>query len=527
MEAIEREQRTGDAPLVIRRVRLPGPVAADDGAPGRAGGDHPAAGGGTGEEVWDAAIADGRVAEVVPTGHLEAPAGSAEIDAEGRYLLPGLWDEHTHMVQWALAMSRLDLSGATSAAQVMDLVRSALPTDRPVVGYGFRDALWPDVPSRDLLDQVAGAVPVVLVSGDLHCAWVNTAGADLLRVAVGADGLVREGAWFEAMPRLDAATVAGAQDALANALPLLAARGVVGVVDLEWADNISDWRTRLSAAVPALVRVEAGIYPDRLPAALAEGWRSGQVVPGTGGLVRVGPLKILSDGSLNTRTALCRDPYRGSAQVDRAPGGGYGYREYDVTEMVELLRRAAGGGITATVHAIGDLAVTAALDAFEATGSGGRIEHAQLVHPSDHARFAALGVVAGVQPEHAMDDRDLAEQYWPERTGWCFPLADLARADATIRLGSDAPVAPLDPWVTISAAVTRSRDGREPWHPEQALPVSAALAASARGRARVRTGQDADLVLTDADPHTADPQALRTMPVWATMVAGRWTHGPT
>ena len=514
---------------VIRGVRLPGPgQGVGQRPPTRAGRDR--RGGHEGE--WDVLVQDGQVTALTPTGSAPAPAAAAVVEAAGRYCLPGLWDEHTHMVQWALAMSRLDLGVATSAAHAAELVRAAVPNaGRPVVGYGFRDALWPDAPSRELLDDVVGQVPAVLVAADLHCAWLNTAAGRLLGVEVGTDGLVRESAWFEAMGRLDVETAAGAETALAAALPLLPERGVVGVVDLEGAgggvDNIANWRSRMAGGEP-MVRVEAGIYPDGLPAALAEGWRSGHVVPGTGGMLRVGPLKILSDGSLNTRTALCRDPYYAGPSV-RGGGGdghGYGYREYSVDQIAEMLTGAGEGGITSTVHAIGDLAVGSALDAFERTGLGGRIEHAQLIHPDDVPRFAALGVVASVQPEHAMDDRDVAEEYWQGRTGWCFPLAALHAAGATLRLGSDAPVAQLDPWAAISAAVTRSRDGREPWHPEQALDVTTALAASTRGQGEVRVGQPADLVLTEADPHTADGGTLRTMPVWATMLAGRWTHAP-
>jgi len=521
------------ARTLLRGVRIPAneqsPADVPTGSPGDgAGGRDAGEDGSRGPHVgeWDVLIADGLISRITPAAEVPAPRGSAVVAAEGRYLLPGLWDEHTHMAQWALAMSRLDLSQATSAAHTLDLVAAAAPADGgPLVGYGFRDATWPDVPTLDGLDHAAGTSPVVLVSADLHCAWVNRAGAAALQASPGPDGVIREGPWFDAMARLDAVTSTNAEAALRRSLPLLPALGVVGVVDLEWADNITHWQARLEHD-PGLVRVDAGIYPDHLAATMAAGWRTGEEVPGTGGMVRVGPLKILSDGSLNTRTALCRDPYQGAADAPLTPGGGYGHREYDKEEVAALIRRAHAGGISTTVHAIGDLAVTAALDAFEATGAPGRIEHAQLVHPADHGRFADLGVVASVQPEHAMDDRDLAEQYWPERTGWCFPLGALHQAGATLRLGSDAPVAPLDPWATISAAVTRARDGRAPWHPEHRLPVGEALAASARGRRHLSAGQPADLVLTEADPYTVPGEDLRTMPVWATAVAGRWTHGP-
>lgn len=116
-----------------------------------------------------------------------------------------------------------------------------------------------------------------------------------------------------------------------------------------------------------------------------------------------------------------------------------------------------------------------------------------------------------------MDDRDVAEHYWAGRTGRAFAYRALLDAGAELSLGSDAPVAPLDPWITMAAAVTRTRDGRAPWHPEQAISALDALAASSRDIA-------GDLVIVDADPTT--PDNLREMPVHATMLGGGWIHGP-
>lgn len=483
-----------------------------------------------GGPVQDVLVRSGRVQQIAPTGQLPVPAGARIVAGGGRVIVPGLWDEHTHMVQWALGRQRLDLSGATSAAGVLGLVAQRVGEggDGPIVGYGFRDALWPDQPSRSALDAVSADRPVVLVSGDLHCGWLNTAGAQLLHARPSADGLVREGDWFRAAAHLDDLTITQGEDALRAALPALPARGVVGVVDLEMTDTLGDWSARIGAGYRDL-RVEAGIYPDRLDAAIAAGRRTGAIVPGSQGLVQVGPLKILSDGSLNTRTAYCRHQYTSAPAAgtgDGAGAGGYGHLEFSAEQMVDLATRARRAGIAATIHAIGDLAVSTALDVFEQVGVGGRIEHAQLISTPDLDRFAALDVVASVQPEHAMDDRDLADQFWADRTARAFPLAALHRAGATLRLGSDAPVAPLDPWVSMAAAVGRARDGRPAWHPEQRLDPLVALAASTRGRERVAAGDVADLVLIEQDPLTAGPQALRTMKVSATMLAGRWTYGP-
>jgi predicted amidohydrolase YtcJ len=192
-------------------------------------------------------------------------------------------------------------------------------------------------------------------------------------------------------------------------------------------------------------------------------------------------------------------------------------------ELTGLLVRADAGGILPAVHAIGDRANTEVLDVFERLGLPGVIEHAQLLRAADLPRFAALGLVASVQPEHAMDDRDVADRLWAGRTGRAFAYGSLHAAGATVRLGSDAPVAPLDPWQAIASATSRSRDDREAWHPEQCLPAEAAMAGSARGRLHLTTGDVADLVVVDDDPLRAGRDRLRAMPVAATLVAGRWT----
>ncbi len=234
-------------------------------------------------------------------------------------------------------------------------------------------------------------------------------------------------------------------------------------------------------------------------------------------LLSVGRFKILTDGSLNTRTAYCYDEYPGLEGRPQSRGVLTVARD----ELWPLMRLAAEAGIEPAVHAIGDHANSLALDAFDEVGCSGRIEHAQLLDRADYARFAALGVVASVQPEHAMDDREVADRYWAGRTDRSFVLRSLLEAGAELALGSDAPVAPLDPWITAAAAVTRSRDHREPWHPEQGITAREALAASTRSTLEV--GQVADLVVTERDPYEPSGQGLRDMPVAATLVGGRFT----
>ena len=298
-----------------------------------------------------------------------------------------------------------------------------------------------------------------------------------------------------------------------------AARGVVGIVDLEMTLSVDRWARRVAAGTTCL-RVRAGVYPADLDEVVGRGLRTGDVVPDTHGLVEMGPAKIITDGSLGTRTAWCHDSYVGMEGDPAARG----VATYGREALVDHLRRASSAGLVPAVHAIGDAANASALDALEEVGCGGSIEHAQLLDPVDVERFARLGIVASIQPEHAMDDRDVADRLWAGRTGRSYAWGSLAEAGVRLQLGSDAPVAPLDPWVAMAAAVWRARDGRDPWHPEQRLAARTALAASTGGRTSVEAGSVADLVVTEIDPLTATDHDLRTMVVSATLLGGRFTH---
>lgn len=483
--------------------------------------------------LFDLYLDEGVIATIAPAGAAAAPVGAHRLDLEGRWVVPGLRDRHVHFSQWAMVSRRLDLAGAASAAEVATLVGTSVAGGaNEVIGFGYRDGLWPDPASRVVLDAVSGDVPVVLVSADLHACWLNAAA--LRRHGVeqltDASGVLREDDCFRLVREIDDVVDDVLDDWVAEAAACAAARGVVGITDYEMRWNRDDWARRAASGFDAL-RVSFGIYTQHLERAIAEGLRTGDEVPATGGLVTVGGYKVITDGSLNTRTAWCFDPYPGLEGDDHP----YGLATVPYDELVPLMIRAADAGITPAVHAIGDHANAQVLDAFErlaarghgAPGADGRgsIEHAQLLRRSDVARFAELGVVASVQPEHAMDDRDVAERYWAGRTDRAFMLAELAAAGVELALGSDAPVAPLDPWIAISAAVGRSRDGREPWHPEQAIEARAALAASTGGRGILPTpGGTADLAVVEIDPLATSADELRTMPVAATLLAGRFTH---
>ncbi|KAA9086829.1 amidohydrolase [Microbacterium radiodurans] len=497
----------GDAVDVVADVRLTGPGRTDP----------------FGDELVDVHLGgahpDGRaILDIAPANAL--PRRGAVLDGAGGWLVPGLWDHHVHTVQWALASRRVELDGIASAGEAAArMAASDVGDDGRRVGSGYRDALWSDVPTLELLDAVTGDVPTYLINSDVHSVWLNSAA--LRREGMtAADGILREEPAFEISRRLNALDVDLADAAVDEAMRAAAARGIVGVVDLDMAWNAEAWDRRLARGFDA-VRISFGVYASSLQRAIAAGLQTGDAID-PAGLVRMGAFKVITDGSLGTRTAACSHHYPGAASD-------FGIMTVPPGELRELMQRATGAGIACAVHAIGDVANTHALDAFAATGATGTIEHAQLVAHADLPRFGRLGVAASVQPSHAVDDRDMAEEYWSGQTSVAYPLRELADAGTNLLFGSDAPVAALDPWATIAAAVFRTRDDRQAWRPHQRIDAATALAASTAGGSDsgsdLAPGDVADLVVLDRDPLAAgSAAAMRGTRVAATLLAGRLTH---
>ncbi len=487
----------------------------------------------------DVRVAGGVVTEVGPA--LVARHGDLVLEGDGRWVVPGLWDQHVHLTQWAQTSTRLDLSPARSVEGALAIVRAHLERGdhdpaRWVIGAGHRSVTWPHPPTVDALDAVCGGARVALVSGDCHHGWLSSAALASLGFSP-RESVVEEDEWFPALARLDQLPDVrqGMDAALARVAHEAAARGVVGVTDMEMGEGHVTWPHRVAAGVTSL-RVRAAVYPGRLDDVIARGLRTGDPLgardplaagrTASGPLVTMGPLKIISDGSLNTRTASCCEPYADAGDLSHPSGRAL----HGLDELVDLLGRARRHRLDVALHAIGDAAVSTALDAFEASGARGGIEHAQLVRAGDVERMARLGVRASVQPAHLIDDRDASARCWPDRLDRCFPLASMWRAGVDVVIGSDAPVAPLDPWLAMAAAVHRSGDQRAPWNPGEQLTAAQALAASTDGQPTVGLGSRGDLAVLDHDPlapaaSTGDAAAhLRATVVAATLVAGRPTH---
>jgi hypothetical protein len=283
------------------------------------------------------------------------------------------------------------------------------------------------------------------------------------------------------------------------------------------------------------LRIVKNILVEDLPEALEVGLRSGFGDP----WIRIGGIKVFADGALGPHTAAMLRPYEGEP-------GNLGVLLKDEEELASLATSAADGGLAMTIHAIGDRANHAVLNAYESLRQyelvhglprrRHRIEHVQLLHPDDIDRLRSLGLVASMQPIHALSDRNMADQYWGDRVTRAYAWKTQHDLGTPLAFGSDAPVESPNPFLGIYAAVTRGPlpENLElgPWHPEERIPLWDALRAYTYGPAfashqeesvgTLVPGKVADLIVVDKDPFTSVAKSLLEVNVLGTMVGGTW-----
>jgi predicted amidohydrolase YtcJ len=489
-------------------------------------------------------IRDGRVAFAGSEVDLETRADpfTQRIRLEpDQVAIPGLTDAHLHLAQAALATRQVDLTQAATLADGLERVREAhialRDSDAWLEGHGWDSDRWGGWPTADDLERVAPGRRVAIWAHDHHALWASHAAIAL--AGFGTDdpsgGVVRrrddgspEGVTHESATRLVTIHIppATAED-LASAIESvgreLVALGVVachdpgGVApdpDLSYSFPVY---ARLSDAGDLRLRVHACMRDDAVATAIERGYRSGAVLgEDPDGRARVGWQKCFADGSLGSRTAALLEDIEVEPDRPLAPELRRGVWMTDRDGLAARVARAAAGGITTQIHAIGDAAVRVALDVLTEAGPAGslmpRIEHVQMLHPDDRPRFAAAGIVASVQPVHLGSDAAQARKLWGDRAEReAYTWRSIADTGAVMAFGTDAPVESFDPWPGLALAVHREDArwpaGTPPYAPDEALTLDRALrgncvdpAISARepDRGRLTVGQRADVVVIPA-----------------------------
>jgi predicted amidohydrolase YtcJ len=517
------------------------------------------------------AVSDDRVLAVAPDADLEAYVvpGTEVVDLDGGLVMPGFQDAHVHPVQGGVERTRCDLTDEETPAGYLAAVRAYAEAhpDRPwVLGGGWAmPAFGPTGPSAAALDEVVPDRPVFLPNRDHHGAWVNSlalrlagvgrdtpdpADGRIERDASGApSGTLHEGAMRLVQRRLPGTTDAEQDVGLQVAQGYLHSLGVTA-----WQDAIlGTYAGNADPATAYLRAVEAGTLTARVRGALW--WERDRGVEQverllerraafTRGRLHAGTVKVMQDGVVENYTAALSRPY---LDGHGRPTVNAGLSFVDPGLLRDAVSRLDAEGFQVHVHAIGDRAVTEALDAFAAARgangpSSGRhhVAHLQMVAPADRARFAALDVTANLQALWAVNDEAMTELTLPfvdpELAGWQYPFGSLAAAGVRLAAGSDWPVSTPDPIAAIHVAVNRTGcgDPGDPLLPAEALTPVQAFTAYTSGSAFVNHLDDtgtlapgllADLAVLDRDPFAGDPGALGETRVVATYVDGQRVWG--
>jgi predicted amidohydrolase YtcJ len=480
------------------------------------------------------------------------PGGAEVLDLGGACVLPGLVDAHLHFAWFARSLEEVD-AGTRTRAEAVDRVRAraaATPAGQWIGGSSWDHNEWDRLPTRQDLDAAAPRHPVALKAKSGHAMWVNSAALQRAGIRAGAadppggkiardtagvpTGILYENAMdlvWAVIPERPASAIA---ESMREAQRCALAAGLTGFHDF---DGVPAFRALqlLDERGLLAMRVLKGIPREMLGEAAALGIRSGF----GDGLLGIGHLKLFADGALGPQTAWMLEPYEGSSST--------GIPTLTPDALRADIARARDAGIACAVHAIGDAAVRAVIDAYEAVRGGAgaaapclpdRIEHVQLVAAADIPRIAALGIVASMQPIHATSDMVIADRHWGARAATSYAWRSVLDAGATLAFGSDCPVETISPLAGIHAAVTRRRadgyPGPEGWRSLQRVSVEEAVRAYTLGAARaagqenhvgtIEPGKLADFTVLEADPFAVDPHAIRDLPVRATIVAGsvRW-----
>jgi predicted amidohydrolase YtcJ len=510
-------------------------------------------------EVEALAVRDGRIVAAGSDKEIQAFKGpkTVVLDGKWRRVVPGFIDCHTHMSGGGFDLLAVDLRTTKDPSEFTRILAGYAKT-RPPEEW-LTDGVWdqtqwntPTLPTRALLDPATGDHPACLSRLDGHMVVCNSLALKVAGVTAATSdppggvivrdpkgeptGVLKDAAMDLVWKVRPARTRAEVLAALRAAMKHAARFGVTSVQDLPGgAADVPAWDALRNAGELTLrVNYRPLLVDWETAKKLQDSMKNDE-------WLRIGGVKGFMDGSLGSGTAMMFEAF----SDELGNRGVFAAEAIPMSAMEERIAAADAARLQVEVHAIGDRANAELLDIYSRVEKANgprdrrfRIEHAQHLRAADVPRFAELGVIASMQPYHAVDDGRWAEKrLGPERTKTSYAWRALLDAKATVAFGSDWDVAPISPILGIAAAVTRRTiDGKNPagWVPAQrisveealrAYTVSAAYAAfEERAKGSLEPGKFADFVVLGADPFRVKPEAIDKIEVDSTIVGGKTVY---
>lgn len=485
-----------------------------------------------------------------------AEKGTHVMDLEGHFVMPGFNDAHVHVGSAGQDALAVRLNGAATLDEVLKRLQDAVAQTKEgewITGAGWDHTLWPEkkFPTRSDLDKVSPKNPVFLEHISGHVAVVNSlalqqagitektpnpTGGEIEHDAAGQpDGMLKEGAAMHLVgSKIPTPSPERRRKGIELALADVAANGVTSIQDNSAWDDFLVYRElkkegKLTARITEWLPFPAPL--EKLEAMRREG---GTTDP----WLRTGALKMVTDGALGSRTAAMLAPYSDDAKTT-------GILTMEPEKLRALAIERDKAGFQLNFHAIGDRANRVALDTFEAVAKTNgprdrrdRIEHAQVVAPSDIPRFASLQVIASMQPSHETTDMRWAEsRVGPERIKGAYAWASIQKFGARLAFGTDYDVEVISPFRGLYACVTRELPDGGPaggWQPQEKISLDNCIRAYTSGSAyaefeegkkgELKAGEFADFIVLSADLTKIPPSQLTKVKVLQTIVGGRTVY---
>ena len=471
---------------------------------------------------------------------------------EQRTILPGLTDAHIHLSLYALNLLQVDCETNT-LQECLDRVQEKgklLPAGKWLLGHGWNQNIWDNrFGNKILLDAIDSQHPIYLTAKSLHAGWANSKALQIAGISSATPdpeggviqrdtrgeptGIIFKSAMDLVVRVIPKPSETDLTNAISHAQDQLNRYGITGIHDFDSMDCFNSLENLLENAQLNL-RIIKNIPLGFMDEALRLSIHSGFGDP----LLKFGSIKLFADGALGPKTAAMLKPYESTTDD-------YGMLLLYEDEIIEIGKRALAGRLPLAIHAIGDRANREVINALvklillEKTGSNmpirHRIEHLQVIAPSDLELLRGSGIIASMQPIHMISDQKMADRNWGKRSEFSYAWKSIADTGTILAFGSDAPVESPNPFAAIHAAVTRLPNGftnPDGWYPEQRITLVEALHGYTEGPAfatnqeksvgKLVEGYFADLIVFEEDPYLVPQDRLPELRTSATMVAGKW-----